>query len=88
MFSGALSPVARGFARVASPMFESKLPPSFAPTSFPSAAQPSLVPPPVSSAVFPSATASKIKPQPQKKQGPPAKPLASALANWDSTSAS
>jgi hypothetical protein len=41
-----------------SPMVGSKLPPSFAPSSFPSlAAQLSVVPPPVSSAVLPSATA-------------------------------
>ena len=62
----AASPFTSGLARAASPMspmFGSKLPPSFAPPSFPSlAAQLSLVPPPVPSEVFPSATDSKPPP--------------------------
>jgi hypothetical protein len=52
------TPLSRGLARVASPMFGSKPPPSFPSLT----AQPSLVPPPVSSAAFPFATASKPPP--------------------------
>ena len=61
----AASPFTSELARVASPMspmFESKLPPSFAPSSFPSlAAELLVVPPPVSSAEVPKSKAASSR---------------------------